>query len=299
MAHSPSQGAKRGKYGGGVSQHKDSESGANLEKPATPPVPETTPDASSADVAPEPAASETESAESTAVPATVPDEPTAPEEPTAPAAVPDEPAEQAAELPPTPGAVGSDPRKLVTVGAAALLVVSVIAAAVVGFIWFGDAKDSSRADARDAVLTDARQAAVNLMSINPDDIDGSLANIRSSMTGELLKQQEDGQDQLKQTAQDSKTRIAAAVEGVTVTALNSELDHASAFAVLKITRSWPGGQPASFRQLWTLDLVKVGSTWKAEKAQNLGEPVPLGSAAPQQDAPQQPTSTQPTPKPGN
>ncbi|MFE3229630.1 hypothetical protein [Nocardia sp. NPDC059228] len=285
-----------------MSQHKDSESGANLEKPATPPVPETTPDASSADVAPEPAASETESAESaagpesaesTAEPATVPDEPTAP------VAVPDEPAEQVAELPPTSGAVGSDPRKLVTVGAAALLVVSVIAAAVVGFIWFGDARDSSRADARDAVLTDARQAAVNLMSINPDDIDGSLANIRSSMTGELLQQQESGQDQLKQTAQDSKTRIQAAVEGITVTALNSELDHASAFAVLKITRSWPGGQPASFRQLWTLDLVKVGSTWKAEKAQNLGEPVPLGSAAPQQDAPQQPTSTQPTPKPGN
>ncbi|MFJ9367733.1 hypothetical protein ACIRRA_25405 [Nocardia sp. NPDC101769] len=264
-----------------MSQHKDSESGANLEKPATTPVPETTPDASLADVAPEPAESETETetAESTAEPTIVPDEP--------------------AELPPTPGVAGSDRRKLVTVGAAALLVVSVIAAAVVGFIWFGDAKDSSRADARDAVLTDARQAVVNLMSINPDDIDGSLANIRSSMTGDLLKQQEDGQDQLKQTAQDSKTRIQAGVEGITVTALNSELDHASAFAVLKITRSWPGGQPASFRQLWTLDLVKVGSTWKAEKAQNLGEPVPLGSAAPQQDAPQQPTSTQPTPKPGN
>ncbi|MEV6102679.1 hypothetical protein [Nocardia sp. NPDC051981] len=285
-----------------MSQHKDSESGANLEKPATPPVPETTPDASSADVAPEPAASETESAEPAAVPESAEStaEPaTVPHEPTEPAAVPDEPAEQVAELPPTSGAAGSDPRKLVTVGAAALLVVSVIAAAVVGFIWFGDAKDSSRADARDAVLTDARQAAVNLMSINPDNIDGSLANIRSSMTGELLKQQEDGQDQLKQTAQDSKTRIEAAVEGITVTALNSELDHASAFAVLKITRSWPGGQPASFRQLWTLDLVKVGSTWKAEKAQNLGEPVPLGSAAPQQGAPQQPTSTQPTPKPGN
>ncbi|WP_433563412.1 hypothetical protein ACQP1O_39625 [Nocardia sp. CA-151230] len=285
-----------------MSQHKDSESGANLEKPATSPVPETTPDASSADVAPEPAESAAEPATEPAEPAVVLDEPAVAGEPTG-ADQPAEPTaepENTAEQPPTSGpGAGSDPRRIVTVGAAALLVVSVIAAAVVGFIWFGDVKDSSRADARDAVLTDARQAAVNLMSINPDDIDGSLANIRSSMTGELLKQQEDGQDQLKQTAQDSKTRIQAAVEGITVTALNSELDHASAFAVLKITRSWPGGQPASFRQLWTLDLVKVGSTWKAEKAQNLGEPVPLGSAAPQQDAPQQPTSTQPTPKPGN
>ncbi|MGV9840209.1 hypothetical protein ACWDUL_39255 [Nocardia niigatensis] len=280
-----------------MSQHKDSESGANLEKPANPPVPETTPDASSVDAAPD-------TVESAAEPTVVLDKPAesaeAPAEPTE--QVGDQPAEQVAaqadELPSAPAA-GSDPRRLVTIGAAALLVVSIIAAAVIGVLWFGDAKDSSRADARDAALTDARQAAVNLMSINPDDIDGSLANIRSSMTGELLKQQEDGQDQLKQTAQDSKTRIDAAVEGITLTALNSERDHASAFAVLKITRSWPGGQPATFRQLWTLDMVKVGSTWKAEKAQNLGEPVPLGTATPQQNAPQQQTSTQPTPKPGN
>ncbi|WP_433591943.1 hypothetical protein [Nocardia sp. CA-145437] len=224
-----------------MSQDKDSESGANLEKPAVEPVPDTTPDASRAD------------------------------------AVTTEP---------------RDPRTLARIGAAGLLAVSVVAAAVIGFLWIGDSKDESRAEARDAALTDARQAAVNLMSINPDDIDGSLANIRSSMTGDLLKQQEDGQEQLKQTAQESKTRIESAVEGITLTSLNSERDHASAFAVLKITRSWPGGQPASFRQLWTLDLVKQGSTWKAEKAQNLGEPVPLGSGQPAQ----QPTTA---PKPGN
>lgn len=224
-----------------MSQDKDSESGANLEKPVVEPVPDPTPDASQAD------------------------------------AVTDEP---------------RDPRKLARIGAAGLLAVSVVAAGVIGFLWIGDSKDESRADARDAALTDARQAAVNLMSINPDDIDGSLANIRSSMTGDLLKQQEDGQEQLKQTAQESKTRIESAVEGITLTSLNSERDHASAFAVLKITRSWPGGQPASFRQLWTLDLVKQGSTWKAEKAQNLGEPVPLGTGQPAQ----QPTTA---PKPGN
>lgn len=243
-----------------MSQHKDSESGANLEKPTTPSVPENTPEE----------------------PTVVLDQPAeAAEAATSAAATPPPVADQAQD---------SDFRRLATIGAAGLLVVSVVAAAVIGFLWFGDRRDETRAEARDAALTDARQAVVNLMSINPDDIDGSLANIRSSMTGDLLKQQEEGQDQLKQTAQDSKTRIKADVEGITLTSLNSERDHASAFAVLKITRSWPGGQPATFRQLWTLDLVKVGSTWKAEKAQNLGEPVPLGTSAPQQTS---------TPAPGN
>ncbi|GAB2542006.1 hypothetical protein [Nocardia heshunensis] len=267
-----------------MSQQKDSDSGEHLEKPTSESVPETTPDAGPADADTTVSESATETVESAAEPTVVLDKPVD----SAPAPVHSEPASRP-----------SDMQRFALVGAVVLLAASVVAAAVVGFLWFGDHKDDNRASARDAVLTDARQAAMNLMSINPDDIDGSLANIRSSMTGDLLKQQEDGQDQLKQTAQDSKTRITADVEGLTLTSLNSELDHASAFAVLKITRSWPGGQPATFRQLWTLDMVKQGSTWKAEKAQNLGEPVPLGTAAPQQDA-QQPTSTQtPTPKPGN
>ncbi|AYF73605.1 hypothetical protein D7D52_06780 [Nocardia yunnanensis] len=267
-----------------MSQLKDSDSGDNLEKPTETSVPDTTPDASSADAGTPQRESGTETAESaaTAEPTVVLDKPAAGDPPVA--------------APPAAPAAGLDARRAATVGAAVLLVAAAVAAVVVGFLWFGDHKDETRAQARDAALTDARQAATNLMSINPDDIDGSLANIRSSMTGELLKQQEDGQDQLKQTAQDSKTRITADVEGITLTSLDSELDHASAFAVLKITRSWPGGQPATFRQLWTLDMLKVGSTWKAEKAQNLGEPVPLGAATPQGG--QQPAAT-PTPAPGN
>ncbi|MVU83980.1 hypothetical protein GPX89_42980 [Nocardia sp. ET3-3] len=289
-----------------MSQHKDSESGENLEKPTTESVPETTPDASWADVATSEsfqsagadAESGTETVEPASEPTVVLDKPAEAAEPTAPAEPVSPPAqalpvEQVTDAPP---ADGLDMRRFARVGAIALLIVSVIAAGVIGYLWFGDHKDESRAQARDSVLTDARQAAVNLMSINPDDIDGSLANIRSSMTGDLLKQQEDGQDELKKQAQDSKTRIQASVEGITLTSLNSELDHASTFAVLKITRSWPGGQPASFRQLWTLDMVKTGDTWKAEKAQNLGEPVPLGSAAAPQNDTSQPT---PTPKPGN
>ncbi|MFE3192071.1 hypothetical protein ACFXHA_23875 [Nocardia sp. NPDC059240] len=292
-----------------MSQQKDSDSGENLEKPTSESVPETTPDPSWADVATsetfQQAGADTESEtvehpESETVEDAVTDETeTATAESAGPTVVLEKPAQPEAAAPSVDQPPASDMQRFALIGSVVLLAASIVAAAVVGFLWFGDHKDDNRASARDAALTDARQAVVNLMTINPDDIDGSLANIRSSMTGDLLKQQEDGQDQLKQTAQDSKTRITADVEGLTLTTLNSELDHASAFAVLKITRSWPGGQPATFRQLWTLDMVKVGSTWKAEKAQNLGEPVPLGTAAPQQDA-QQPTSTQtPSPKPGN
>lgn len=290
---------QRGKYGGGVSQQKDSDQGANQAEPTDPSVPEPTPESaapadspqaapaaaenseSSADAGESPAAADSGSAAADSGPATVDSGPAAAD--SSPAAADSENS-------------GFDLPKAVTLTSVVLLVVALIFAGWLGGTWIfgGLMKDKPRADAREHVLADARQAAINLMSFNPDDIDGSLANIRSSMTGDLLKQQEQGQDQLKQTAADSKTRIVAAVEGITVTSLNSERDHASAFAVLKITRTWPGGQPASFRQLWTLDMVKQGSTWKAEKAQNLGEPVPLGSGAQQNAAPQPGDATPPS-----
>ncbi|MFI1919064.1 hypothetical protein [Nocardia sp. NPDC020380] len=287
-----------------MSQQKDSDQGANQAEPTDPSVPEPTPESAAPADSPQAAPAATEIPESSADSPAVVAEP-ADAEAAAPASADDEavkipaaptetPAVEAESLSPAadsdPEPSGFDLPKAVTLTSVVLLVVALIFAGWLGGTWIfgGLMKDKPRADAREHVLTDARQAAINLMSFNPDDIDGSLANIRSSMTGDLLKQQEQGQDQLKQTAADSKTRIVASVEGITVTSLNSERDHASAFAVLKITRTWPGGQPASFRQLWTLDMVKQGSTWKAEKAQNLGEPVPLGSGAPQQNAAPQP-----------
>ncbi|MFJ4652931.1 hypothetical protein ACIP5Y_16830 [Nocardia sp. NPDC088792] len=292
-----------------MSQQKDSDQGANRAEPTDPSVPEPTPESAAPADSPQaaPAAAEISessgdypdaTAETPDMAATAPlsDDVATVKIPAAPTVNP------TAEIESSSAAVDSNPTsadsessgfdlpKAVTLTSVVLLVVALIFAGWLGGTWIfgGLVQDKPRADAREHVLTDARQAAINLMSFNPDDIDGSLANIRSSMTGDLLKQQEQGQDQLKQTATDSKTRIVATVEGITVTSLNSERDHASAFAVLKITRTWPGGQPASFRQLWTLDMVKQGSTWKAEKAQNLGEPVPLGSGAPQQNAAPQP-----------
>ncbi|WP_067700045.1 hypothetical protein [Nocardia jejuensis] len=296
-----------------MSQQKDSEQGASLGQPAGEPAPETTP-------ASDPTTGSASAAEGVADAVerdadAVSDVPTG-EKPVAitknsdgrrkksgddadsgKSTGTDRSAKAAAGEPVSPE---SQTRKAVTAGSIALLAIAAVAAAWFGGTWIvgGLMNDRPRAQARDAAITDARQAAVNLMSINPDDIDGSLANIRSSMTGDLLKDQVAGQDQLRQTAQDSKTRIDASVEGITLTGLNSELDHASAFAVLKINRTWPGGQPASFRQLWTLDLVKQDGTWKAEKAQNLGEPVELGSGtAPQTGAPQ--TGAPQTQQPGN
>lgn len=183
-----------------------------------------------------------------------------------------------------------DARKVVTLASIALLVAAAVAAVFFGSTWIvgGLMQDRPRAEARDSALSDAQQAAVNLMTFNPDDVDGSIQNMLSSTTGDLRKEQTKDLDSLKAQVSEAKTTMKSEVEGATITALNSERDHASAFVVLRITRAWPGGQPATFRQLWSLDLAKEGDTWKAEKAQNLGEPVSLDSGAAPTTTPQQP-----------
>ncbi|MFD0365049.1 hypothetical protein ACFQZZ_26740 [Nocardia sp. GCM10030253] len=212
---------------------------------------------------------EADSTESEAA-AAAPSEPAA-ESPTA------EPIAPLADSVPADTGSGGRPPFAVSVAAMAALVIALAVATWFGAGWVRAAyfTDGPRAEARDAALTDARQAAINLMSLDPSDVDGSIENIESSMTGQLLDEATKGQQQLRTTATEAKTKLAAKALGASLTSLNSERDRASALVVLQVTRSVPDVAPVSFRQTWTLDLIKVGDVWKAEQAKSLGQPVPL------------------------
>ncbi|WP_227997180.1 hypothetical protein [Nocardia australiensis] len=197
------------------------------------------------------------------------------------------------------------PPAAVTAVAAVAVIIALAVAAWFGAGWVRAAyfTDGPRTEARDAALTDARQAAINLMSINPSDVDGSIKLIQSSMSGQLLDEATKGQEQLRTTAAEAKTKLESKVLGASLTSLNSEKDRASALVVLQVTRSVPNAAPVSFRQSWTLDMIKDGDVWKAEKAESLGQPVPLdasqpGEAAGAPSAPAAPLPAPPT-KPGS
>jgi Mce-associated membrane protein len=194
---------------------------------------------------------------------------------------------------------GGRPPFVVTVAAALALVIALAAAAWFGTGWVRAAyfTDGPRAEARDSALTDARQAAINLMSMDPSDVDGSIKMIQSSMTGQLLDEATKGQEQLRSTASESKTKLAAKVLGASLTSLNSERDRASALVVLQVTRSVPNNAPVSFRQSWTLNMIKGGAVWKAETAESLGQPVPLDAPKPGEAAGQPPVPAAPAPAP--
>ena len=182
------------------------------------------------------------------------------------------------------------PRNRLLLGAAAaaavLLIAALIAACWFGFGWAHAAvSEKPRADARESALDGARQAAVNLNSINPGDVQGSVKLMQSSATGAMLDQLNQNKDKVVELATQSKARLDSSVIGATLTELNTDDDTAKAFVVLAQTNTYPDRPPVKQRVSWTLDMKKDGDTWKASQVSSLGVPVVLDGPAPGQPAP--------------
>ncbi|MFE7746048.1 hypothetical protein [Nocardia sp. NPDC057455] len=221
----------------------------------------------------------------------------------APSAQPDADDRKTAE--PTGGA-SERPASRSTLGrvasacSAVLLVIALAGAAWFGAGWVRAAlTDGPRADARDTALDAARQAALNMTSMNLDDVPGSLALARSSMTGALLDSATKNKDQAEQLARQSGVGMTSKVLGAALTSLDSEQDKASALVVLQVTENGKDKPSADYRYTWTVDVAKDGDVWKAEQISSLSQPVLLsGGPAAQTSAPagDQPPAA---PKPGS
>ncbi|MFD6158577.1 hypothetical protein ACFWF7_41825 [Nocardia sp. NPDC060256] len=191
-------------------------------------------------------------------------------------------------------------RTVALLGSATALVVALVAAIWFGTGWVRSAvSDGPRGDARDTALDAARQAALNMTSMNLDDVPGSLALARSSMTGTLLDSADKNKDQAETLAKQTGVGMRSKVLGSALTTLNSEKDKASALVVLQVTELAKDKPPADYRYTWNIDVTKTGDVWKAEQISSLSQPVLLSGG--QAQSPQAPPADQPpaAPKPGS
>lgn len=183
------------------------------------------------------------------------------------------------------------------IGTAVAGVAAVIA--LIAAVWFGYGwahaviVEKPRADAREAALDGARQAAVNLNSLDPDDLEGSIALMQSSATGDMLEQINTNHDKLIEIAGQSRAKLEAGVLSAALTELNTDDDTARALVVISQTTTPPDQGPTRQRITWSLDMREDGGTWKAAQATTLGQPVllegpALGPAAPTTPAPTAP-----------
>ena len=179
---------------------------------------------------------------------------------------------------------------------AALVAVSVLAAVALGAaVWFGYGwghallVDRAAAEARDAALSGAMQAAVNLNSVDADAVDVSIENMRSSITGDALR------NDLEATEEDIRTRVAetgtsmsAEVLFGTLTELNTDDDLGKALVVLAV-RTETAEYFVTNKVPVLVSLRKDGDVWKAETIEPLAsvemESGPAPGAPPSAPAP--------------
>ncbi|GAB2639324.1 mammalian cell entry protein [Prescottella soli] len=198
-----------------------------------------------------------------------------------------------------------------TLVAATVAVVVLLVGAVVAAGWFGVGwaqaafVEKPKADARESVLSDARQAAINLNSFDADNLDQSFANIESSITGGLVDDLNSTKDQLAQQTKQTGARSTAEVLGATLTSLNTDDGTADALVVLATTTTWPDQSSRKVRVTMRLTMDEGDDgVWRASKSVNLGNaavldesPAKAPAQAPAPTPPADPNAGSATPAP--
>ncbi|TFI45570.1 hypothetical protein E4P29_00970 [Rhodococcus sp. 1R11] len=204
---------------------------------------------------------------------------------------------------------GSSKTPKILLAVVTVIAVAALAAAVFfGYGW-GTALLSQKptADTRDAALTGAQQAAVNLNTVDAANIDQSFDNMKSSITGDLmlndLEQTRSGiTDQVRQSGAKSDAEV---LHG-SLTELSTDENTATALVVIATTTTWPDRVERS-KLTMRMAMEEVDGVWKTNKVDPIGSRISLDNPNTNPVIPTEPggptdpnavePSTEPTPAP--
>jgi Mce-associated membrane protein len=160
----------------------------------------------------------------------------------------------------------------VAVGLAAL------AAVVLGALWVLTLTSSSLALARDrdAVLVDARQAAINLNTLDYRNVDAGLDLWQQSSTGAVLAEFQQNRDQYAKLVRDSKRTTVATVPDAAVTELDEHAGVARVLVAVDVTVTPEGQRSAVTRQRLQMEMTHTPDGWKVSKLSPVRSPTTGG-----------------------
>lgn len=172
----------------------------------------------------------------------------------------------------------SPDRLRTAVAPVAVVLAGLVAAVAVGAAtWFGVAWARAGADdalelglARDEALRAAGQAAVNLTTQDPANVQQTLALWEQSATGPLLARFGDSAALTGDLQGQAPTR--STVEDSALTALDLRTGSATALVALSLTVVGPGAEEPRPLQRLELDMVRTADGWKATDLVPVGPP---------------------------
>ena len=156
---------------------------------------------------------------------------------------------------------------LALAGAAAALVAAVVCLGYFGYTGIrAYTVDSAREEVRNAAVDGAEQAMLNIMSIDSSSPKAWQERMKSSLTGDALKQaisESDGAVKQIEAAKEKNLTIKAKVIRSAATEVNADEETATVLVFAQATSSMAPDRPQPQSNLITM--VKSDGTWKASK----------------------------------
>lgn len=156
------------------------------------------------------------------------------------------------------------PVRLLTV----LVAVAAVVAVVLGILWAVTLTDGSRelAQARDVVLVDARQAAINLNSLDFENVEAGLDLWEQSSTAGLLEEFRGNRAEYAQLVTESRRTTEATVPDAAVAELDLRAGIARVIVGVDVQVTAQGQEPSLFRQRLQMEMTRTDAGWKASRA---------------------------------
>jgi Mce-associated membrane protein len=165
-------------------------------------------------------------------------------------------------------------RRALTIAVAAAALVAV----VLGVLWVLTLTSASLALGRDrdAVLVDARQAAINLNTLDYRNVDAGLDLWQQSSTGSVLAEFQQNRDQYAKLVQDSKRTTVATAPDAAVTELDEHAGVARVLVAVDVTVTPQGLPSAVTRQRLQMEMTRMPDGWKVSKLSPVRSPTTGG-----------------------
>jgi Mce-associated membrane protein len=166
-------------------------------------------------------------------------------------------------------------RRALTIAVAAAALVAVF----LGVLWMLTLSSAALTLARDrdAVLVDARQAAINLNTLDYRNVDAGLDLWQQSSTGSVLAEFQQNRDQYAKLVQESKRTTVATAPDAAVTELDEHAGVARVLVAVDVAVTPEGLPSAVTRQRLQMEMTRMPDGWKASKLSPVRSPTTGGS----------------------
>lgn len=151
-----------------------------------------------------------------------------------------------------------------TIVVSVLFALSLLAAGFFGVSWAVTANDESVSYAaeRDEVLRVGNQGVINFNTLDHKNVERGLDRWAKSSTGALHEEVVRGRKANAERITKAKTKTEAEILDSAVTTLDDRAGKASMIAVVKVTVTQQGQQPAEKRSRYQAELTREGEQWK-------------------------------------